>query len=469
MKKVLFLTVQLAVCTMLAGCGAVGAADSPSAAETTVTFVTQTKSPSGYDFFAWGVYNVKKEKLTIECYDEAEDSSLRFIDKNDGDRVLEAESSEDLGTVVKYYFSLDKKKASDEMVFVAERILPDGTSDVCEIIMHKNEQGGYTDIDRKLDGDGDGLEDIEEIYKGTDRFTADTDGDGLPDGYELRELHTDPLKKRSDYYLKERGMDDGEVDIERDGLTNLEEYQSGTNPFDGDSDNDGFPDGYEVKNGMDPLSHDTIVPDKERLAHRKDLSDEELSDTGLSMYGLEISRNEYGKVSAINGAFTDYKMENALDAMYMIYSVRTLLGIEDPTELEFLKSGIDNSTDYYLFGQVYNGVRVQSGTVMVSKSKVNGYTSISSDYFPEEALAHINTVPTIKEEDLLGIAIANAKYTPEKIHGVELYIFKDYDIYDEDYDPTPFLAYHFTTDQHEGFTVDAHTGEVRKQGNTYVT
>ena len=84
MKKVLFLTVQLAVCTMLAGCGAVGAADSPSAAETTVTFVTQTKSPSGYDFFAWGVYNVKKEKLTIECYDEAEDSSLRFIDKNDG-------------------------------------------------------------------------------------------------------------------------------------------------------------------------------------------------------------------------------------------------------------------------------------------------------------------------------------------------------------------------------------------------
>ena len=44
------------------------------------------------------------------------------------------------------------------------------------------------------DTDNDGLTDLEEFALGTDPINWDTDGDGLPDGYEVHYLHSDPLK-----------------------------------------------------------------------------------------------------------------------------------------------------------------------------------------------------------------------------------------------------------------------------------
>ena len=54
-----------------------------------------------------------------------------------------------------------------------------------------------------VDSDGDGLYDLEEADLGTDPFNSDTDGDALPDGWEvhghdfidLKELGADPLRK----------------------------------------------------------------------------------------------------------------------------------------------------------------------------------------------------------------------------------------------------------------------------------
>ncbi|MBC8553940.1 MAG: RHS domain-containing protein, partial [Candidatus Brocadiales bacterium] len=57
---------------------------------------------------------------------------------------------------------------------------------------------------------------------------------------------------------KENGLDpndpeDAKADPDNDGLTNLEEYQHGTDYNDADSDDDGYKDGYEVDNGLNPL------------------------------------------------------------------------------------------------------------------------------------------------------------------------------------------------------------------------
>ena len=49
-------------------------------------------------------------------------------------------------------------------------------------------------LDAALDFDGDGLTNLEEYQNGTDPLNPDTDGDGFSDGYEVHTLHTDPTK-----------------------------------------------------------------------------------------------------------------------------------------------------------------------------------------------------------------------------------------------------------------------------------
>jgi len=52
-------------------------------------------------------------------------------------------------------------------------------------------------LDAALDFDGDGLTNLEEYQNGTDPNNPDTDGDGFSDGYEVHTLHTDPTKAGS--------------------------------------------------------------------------------------------------------------------------------------------------------------------------------------------------------------------------------------------------------------------------------
>src|SRR5690606_15780668 len=83
-----------------------------------------------------------------------------------------------------------------------------------------------------LDGDGDGLGDVQEIALGTDPDDPDSDDDGLDDGDEVA-IGTDPNDPDSD----DDGIDDGD------------EVAIGTDPTDPDSDGDGVPDGQELQDG----------------------------------------------------------------------------------------------------------------------------------------------------------------------------------------------------------------------------
>ena len=84
------------------------------------------------------------------------------------------------------------------------------------------------------DSDGDGLTNLYEYYCRTNPWSADTDGDGIPDGHE---------------------------DADGDGLPNASEELAGSDPRLPDTDDDGTPDGVEYAAGTDPA--DSLSPFKQ--------------------------------------------------------------------------------------------------------------------------------------------------------------------------------------------------------------
>jgi len=92
------------------------------------------------------------------------------------------------------------------------------------------------------DTDGDGLRDYDEYWFGTDHQNIDSDGDGLIDGFDGFITVEDYLKGID---LNGDGYVDGELD------PNLL-----TDPAKADTDEDGMPDGWEYQNSLNPLVDD---------------------------------------------------------------------------------------------------------------------------------------------------------------------------------------------------------------------
>lgn len=99
--------------------------------------------------------------------------------------------------------------------------------------------------DAALDGDADGLTNLEEYEEGTDPTNDDTDDDGLLDGDEVNMRGTDPNDDDSD----DDGLKDG---VETGTGTFVDADDTGTDPNNRDSDGDGTSDFDELANATDP-------------------------------------------------------------------------------------------------------------------------------------------------------------------------------------------------------------------------
>ena len=108
----------------------------------------------------------------------------------------------------------------------------DGIPDGWMIVHFGHAAGMAGDLSRADDDpDGDGLTNLQEYLSGTDPLNPDTDGDGLSDGDEVLVYGTDPLNP----------------DTDGDGLSDGDEVHIyGTNPLLADTDGDGASDWYEV-------------------------------------------------------------------------------------------------------------------------------------------------------------------------------------------------------------------------------
>jgi len=90
------------------------------------------------------------------------------------------------------------------------------------------------------DPDNDGLNNLGEYLHNTDPWNPDTDNDSMPDGWEV------------DHAFDPNDPSDAERDADNDGLINKDEYRYGTDPWDPDTDDDGYTDKEEIDSGTDP-------------------------------------------------------------------------------------------------------------------------------------------------------------------------------------------------------------------------
>jgi len=99
------------------------------------------------------------------------------------------------------------------------------------------------------DIDGDGLTNEEEIRMGINPNQADSDGDGVND-----RIDAFPLDKTEWRDTDNNGIGDNkDFDVDGDGLNNIDEIKIyGTNSYSADSDGDGVSDGQEIKNKTNP-------------------------------------------------------------------------------------------------------------------------------------------------------------------------------------------------------------------------
>jgi LPXTG-site transpeptidase (sortase) family protein len=87
-------------------------------------------------------------------------------------------------------------------------------------------------------------------------------------------------------------------DPDGDGLTNLQEFNLGTNPLKADTDGDGYPDGREVLNGYNPLYAGKLTADEQEVISKE-----------IDKQAVE-SRSRLENVSRVAGGSTDLLMDN---------------------------------------------------------------------------------------------------------------------------------------------------------------
>lgn len=148
---------------------------------------------------------------------------------------------------------------ADKVVINGNSVNLNGNDNIARFIGTESEVYDFSDLeylpeDWLGDTDEDDLFDIYEKVIDTDPLNPDTDGDKLPDGYEVLTLNTDPLEVDTD----KNGISDANEDFDNDNLNNLGEYENKTEPYNPDTDEDGLLDGDEIKKyKTDPLNPDT--------------------------------------------------------------------------------------------------------------------------------------------------------------------------------------------------------------------
>ena len=154
--------------------------------------------------------------------------------------------------------------------------------------------------DATLDADSDGYTNLEEYTLGKNpNLAEDSDGDGIPDGIERKLVIPLGGSSYRSFDLgkmdtDDNGINDGNEDYDRDGLTTLQEIAAGTDSNKTDTDKDGVNDGKEILIGTNPLVADAFY---DAQGVPRDWDNDGLSD----VFEVEIGTDPFDDDSNDNG------------------------------------------------------------------------------------------------------------------------------------------------------------------------
>jgi Leucine-rich repeat (LRR) protein len=243
---------------------------------------------------------------------------------------------------------------NDQLVYTVQLIADhdgDGIPGWWEALYDLNDDDA---TDAALDGDVDGLTNLQEFALGTDPTNSDTDNDGVADGLEANTYLTNPLDADSDGDGLSDGREVNELltnplstDSDDDGLSDWDEVMiHATNPLSSDSDADGMSDSWEVANSTNPMVDDAqLDADADGLANIDEIThntNPNVADTD----GDGLSDGEEVNTYATNPVNADSDGDHMADGWEVTYSFDPLNG--DDADTDFDQDTFSNLDEYFL-------------------------------------------------------------------------------------------------------------------------
>jgi alpha-tubulin suppressor-like RCC1 family protein/endonuclease I len=182
----------------------------------------------------------------------------------------------------------------------------------------------------------------------------DTDGDGLPDWFEALGVSDpsanadgDQLSNLAEYDF---GTDPLKSDTDGDKLNDDEESTAGSDPLDPDTDNDKMPDGYEIANSLDAFVDDSLDDrDGDRLPN-------------IVEYFHGTNPNSFGAISDPNNIVVNPPKDCVVDGSidHSVPSAQTFKTIREA--VEYCEYGSYDSSGNFIPPKDYPIITVKPGT-----------------------------------------------------------------------------------------------------------